>query len=175
MAQYADPRMLQRFAEAKKKMLDDWGEGVSIAARSGHSLEELRHRVVVDRVALAAGCRARGARLLQVDPPLYRDAISRFYYSTYHSFRAVVFFRFGGDDHEKHSDLPSHLPPDFPGLEIWANDLKSARETRNAADYDLYPKAEGAWRADALLLQTTAKDALSAARVYLRTKGCNGI
>ncbi len=175
MVQYADPIILQRVAEAKKKMLDDWAEGISIPSRTGHALVEVRHRVVADRIALAASCRSRGSRLLQAQPPLYRDAISRFYYSTYHSFRALVYFGFGGDDHEKHSDLPSHLPADLPGLAIWANDLKSARETRNAADYDLYPKSENAWKSDALRLQTTAADALTAARSYLRMKGCNGI
>lgn len=60
-AQYADPELLKRVAQAKKRLIDDWAEGISIVARAqGRPLDDIRFRVVADRIELAAACRVRG-------------------------------------------------------------------------------------------------------------------
>jgi len=76
------------------------------------------------------------------------------------------------DDHEKHSDLPKHIPGDFPNGPGWQNSLKDARERRNAADYDPYPRPTGHWEVDARRIQREAADLLAESRAYLLTKGC---
>jgi hypothetical protein len=164
--------MLQRVAEADAKLVINWREGVSLESRSGRSLDELQHRVSADRLALAADLVRRGERLVGSNPPQYRDAISRFYYAAYHAFRSVVYFRTGGDDHEQHSILPTKIPIDFPNHTLWSNNLKSAREIRNSADYDMYPKRDSSWRRKCIEVQTIAESAVRDSRTYLRTKGC---
>lgn len=91
----------------------------------------------------------------------------------YHSLRACAFVFHGGDDHEEHSKLPTKIPPDFEDRESWGNKLKVAREIRNRADYDPYPKSNSAWKSDALALQANAEDFLKICRTYLKRKGCN--
>jgi uncharacterized protein (UPF0332 family) len=172
MARFADPRLLQRVAEAEAKLVRGWREGVSLEARSGHTLDELQQKVAAQRIGLANDFLARGRLLLLHNPPLYRDATSRFYYAAYHAFRSVTYFATGGDDHEGHSELPTRLPTDFPRHTLWSNDLKSARELRNAADYNLYPKSWNAWRGHCSQVETIAEGAVAAARSYLRSKGC---
>lgn len=172
MTRFADPSLLHRVAQAEAKLVNHWREGVSLEIRSGHSLEELQHRVTVTRLELATGFLSRGRVLVVHTPAMYRDATSRFYYAAYHAFRAVTYFATGGDDHEGHSDLPTKIPHDFPGRTLWSNDLKSARELRNAADYNLYPKASTAWRRDCLEVQSIAEGAIRETRGYLRMKGC---
>src|SRR4051794_2643549 len=114
MARFADPQILQRVAEVPQKRLLDWSEGVSLERRSAHTLDELRHRSTVDRLELATACRRRARLLLEVQPPLYRDAISRFYYATYHALRAVVYFAEKGDDYNGHTELQQRVPGDLP-------------------------------------------------------------
>jgi uncharacterized protein (UPF0332 family) len=172
MAQFARSEVLLRVSKAEKQLIANWSEGVSLQSRSGRKLEELRHRATADRFQLALDSRRRGDRLLAATPPLYRDALSRHYYAMYHAMRAVVFFVEGGDDHEKHAELPSRVPPDFTDADIWQNSLKNARTVRNAADYDPYPKAASAWRLDAESLRNDARRLLSLCHKYLRTKGC---
>ncbi len=172
MARFADPVLLQRVAVADARLVTNWREGVSLETRSGRSLGELQHRVSADRLAFAADLVGRGRRLVASTPPHYRDAISRFYYAAYHAFRSVVYFRTGGDDHEQHSVLPSRIPADFPNYALWGNNLKSAREIRNSADYDMYPKTDSAWRQKCVEVQSIAEGAVRDARTYLRTKGC---
>ena len=98
----------------------------------------------------------------------YRDATSRAYYASYHAMRAVTFRATGGDDHEKHSDLPNHLPEDLPDPPKSKNGLTTARLARNRADYDPYPKTETGFRADAEETIAFAEAALRDARRYLR-------
>jgi uncharacterized protein (UPF0332 family) len=107
----------------------------------------------------------------QSNPP-YRIVIARSYYSMYHAIRAVVFFSHGGDDHEEHSALPKHIPPDFPERARWENKLKNARLERNRAEYDPYPKSEKAYAGAATDILTDAQTFLTLARLYLRKKGC---
>ncbi len=90
----------------------------------------------------------------------------------YHAMRAAAFVYHDGDDHESHSDLPLHVPPDFPNSANWQNELKNARLMRNAADYDPYPRADSFWQPRADAIKTLADDLLRATRVYLQGKGC---
>jgi hypothetical protein len=64
---------------------------------------------------------------------------------------------------------------DFTDRELWENSLKSARQLRNAADYDTYPKSENAWRTQALALEQQAEDLIDLSLAYLRSKGCQYI
>lgn len=167
-----DPRTRLRIATAKRDLLLNWQEGVSIETRTGANLRRLQDRVTADRIDLAYAIRRSGKRLMRLSPPLYRDAVGRFYYAMYHAMRAVVFFTNQGDDFEAHSELPGHAPADFPSSAAWTNTLKSARALRNAADYDAYPKSVNRWESSALGIERDADSLLPIARQYLRSKGC---
>jgi uncharacterized protein (UPF0332 family) len=167
-------KSLLRVATATRKELEHWGEGVYLERSTGRSLEDLRARATVDRLQLSVDCRRRARRLEQLEPPMYRDAISRYYYCVYHAFRAVVFFSTPGDDSQEHRSLPGAIPADFPDVERWRNDLKQARLTRNNADYAAYPKTERAWKAECVAVSLVANTAVADARSYLRAKGCAG-
>jgi hypothetical protein len=91
----------------------------------------------------------------------------------YHAARAVVYFVNAGDDHEAHTDLPKHIPKDFPDRDRWENEIKSARLERNRADYDPYPKADSAYAKAARATLKSAEEFLPIARRYLVKKGCN--
>jgi uncharacterized protein (UPF0332 family) len=156
-----------------QKRLGDLRSGVALVARTGLSIDELIARATRDRLQLARFHQRHAERLLNHSPPMYRDAVSRGYYALYHTFRATVFFMNSGDDFENHTILPNHLPSDFPDVDIWKNNLKSARLERNRADYDPAPGAySDATRR--LAAQTIANDAARAiplARAFLRSKG----
>jgi uncharacterized protein (UPF0332 family) len=112
---------------------------------------------------------------MQLKAPPYRSAISRYYYSMYHCFRAAAFIFHRGDNHEGHSELPKHLPTDLPSLALWRNELKIARLARNDADYDPYPRTNTPWLVKAKSIKTNANKAVLETRNYLRSKGCTGI
>jgi uncharacterized protein (UPF0332 family) len=166
---------LLRISKAKQNQIIGWKDGVFLGTLFGASMTDLEQMVVADRIALARRLRQRGLRLMRSKPPMHRDAISRFYYSMYHSMRAVVYYANHGDDHERHSELPRHIPADFPNQALWANELTSARETRNASDYDPYPKTEAPWAKDAAVLDNSSRRLLLDVVNYLRTKGCRGL
>ncbi len=172
MAQFADADILQRVSEASQKLRANWNEGISLEGRSGHTLDELRHRSVADRLALAQDARRRARLLHTLNPPMHRDAISRYYYSLYHAFRAVAYFVNDGDDYEEHSRLPTGIPDDFGNADEWRNRLKHARLTRNRADYNAYPKSDAAWRTDCERIAIMASTSIAACRNYLSGKGC---
>jgi uncharacterized protein (UPF0332 family) len=172
MSRFADPQILHRVASADAKQLANWKEGVSLESRSSKQIDDLRQRATADRVDMAVAFRRRAAILLNQHPPMCRDAISRYYYSVYHAFRAVVFFNSNGDDHNGHSDLQKQVPTDFPQADIWKNNLKIARELRNEADYDLYPKSDSAWIRNAEQVREIADLAIPEVRRYLRSKEC---
>ncbi|MEV8420029.1 HEPN domain-containing protein [Streptomyces niveus] len=125
-----------------------------------------------DRIALAEDFLTTADRLMRSRPPEFRSAISRYYYSMYHAFRAVAYFNEGGDDKESHSALPGAVPRDFPDSAIWQNELKDARSRRNAADYDPYPILPAAWRDVAKDLQSKTPTLLALAGSYLKKRGC---
>jgi uncharacterized protein (UPF0332 family) len=170
---FAPRESMKRVAEARKTDLNKWEEGVRLERLSGHSIEELRHRAAADRLRLSAELATRARQLAEGAQTSFRDAVSRAYYSMYHSWRAVVYFESGGDDNQEHKTVAKYSPAGFADVAIWQNTLKTARETRNRADYEPYPKADSAWRTDAVELCNQADDLLRLARRYLRQGGCN--
>lgn len=172
MAEFAPPTTLLRLAKAERRQLLAWREGIHLEESTGRSLEELRQRSTADRWQLARVFRRQGDHMTSAQPPLYRGALSRFYYSMYHSMRAVVFFAEEGDDYQAHAKLPSYTPKDFPQASFWQNALKDARTRRNAADYDAYPKSDKAYQPGALELQSHATELEKLSRAYLKSKGC---
>ena len=164
---------LIRVAEATNVQINSWKEGVSLQNDSGRAIPDLIDRAAADRWHFAYEHRHNANKLLKSKPPLYRSAISRFYYSMYHAIRACVFVNHQGDDYERHSDLLKYNKlSGFPSNLNWQNILKDARELRNRADYDPYPKSNIAWKQDALDLKKDADLFLSTTRTYLRKKGC---
>lgn len=172
MPSFAPPQQLLRVAKGKKSDIDHWKEGAYLQSRTGKTIDELRYRAAADRYRLAAGFLRQAKRLNEGSPRMYRSAVSRCYYSMYHAMRAAVYVAHGGDDFEEHRVLPTNAPADLNNRASWSNSLKNARERRNAADYDPYPKGDSAWRSDALSLQTQASDFLREVKSYLTGKGC---
>lgn len=161
---------LNRLVRATKEQINYWQEGVSLQTASGRTIPELINKVAADRWHFAYEHRHDANKLLKSKPPLYRSAISRYYYSMYHSMRACVFVSHGGDDYQEHRNLILHIPKDFPQRSSWSNTLKSARDLRNQADYEPYPKSNIAWKSYALNLKKDADLLLSTTRVYLQKK-----
>jgi uncharacterized protein (UPF0332 family) len=172
MPSFAPTDRLLRVSKATKSKLEAWREGVSLERDTGRTLSELHHRATADRVNMAIECRRRADRMIKLRPTMYRDAISRHYYAMYHAARALVYYTYGGDDHEAHLKLPQKIPDGMQNSSIWKNTLKNARDLRNRADYEAYPKSDAAWRVEAVDLQTNARDFIDACRAYLIQKGC---
>jgi uncharacterized protein (UPF0332 family) len=164
-----NPKALQkrllRVLEADHGLLVAWREGVDLTRATGRELQELQRRGVVARWSLARDLLKQADLMMAQAPPLYRSAVSRFYYSMYHSMRAVAYIAHDGDDHEKHATLPGKTPGDFPNAALWQNSLKSARDYRNQADYDPYPRADTAWRKTAESLGVQAHELVPCPRV----------
>lgn len=163
---------LIRVGTASAKEHNAWGEGVSLEKDFNASLADLRRRVATARYQLAREMKLAGKAVLKYKNPAYRQAISRCYYCMYHSLRAVAFAYYGGDDHESHSELPKKVPDDFPDFMKWRNQLKSAREYRNQADYDPYPKSPSYWKQISLTVEADADEVVKLSAVYLRARGC---
>jgi uncharacterized protein (UPF0332 family) len=166
---------LKRIGEASASLVNNWREGVSLVSDSGRTIDALTLEVAVARWKLATEYRRDAKKLAGLDRPPFRSVVSRFYYAMYHAMRAACYLYHGGDDHQSHSELPSHIPDDFPDAEIWKNNLKSARLLRNAADYDPYPKSPGFWQGKAAAIKRDAESLLAETRRYLRLKGCTGL
>lgn len=173
MSPMRDVRRLVRITEAKKRDIDAWREGTGLEQASGSSISDLVLIAATDRWALAYDLRARGNRLIQLRPPLYRDATSRYYYAMYHAMRAMAYVAHGGDDHENHAALPGKVPTDFDDPLKWTTNLKNARLSRNSADYEPYPKGGHTWQQTALNLKASTDELIRLSRLYLRGKGCS--
>lgn len=167
---FAPRERLLRVAKAKRSLLESWAEGVNLQEATGRTLEELRHRATADRIELAVRLVRRAEQLVNLEQN--RDAISRAYYSMYHSWRALAFFETRGDDNDDHLTLPKFQPGGFQNATLWQNRLKVARESRNRADYEAYPKAESAWRNEAAARYAEADELVRLCRAYLRARGC---
>jgi uncharacterized protein (UPF0332 family) len=168
---FPTPR-LKRISEASCDSVKMWKEGVSLEYNSGKSISFLICRVAADRWILAYALRAQANRLFVAHH--FRSAISRYYYCMYHAMRACVFINCEGDDHEKHSELPLHIPPAFdPSGTNWQTKLKDARLLRNRVDYEAYPKSEKAWESDAQAIKLDAQLLLRISKQYLTSKGCS--
>src|SRR5882724_3495972 len=126
----ANDRLL-RISQAKSPRVSDWKEGVSIEQASRRTVLELTALVAAHRWQLAFEHRKHANKLMRCSPPLYRCAVSRYYYAMYHALRACAYVFHNGDDHEAHSTLPQHLPADFAVGENWEGKLKDARLIRN--------------------------------------------
>lgn len=157
-------------SKAKQEKLKNFAEGVSLAVRSGESIDGLKAIVTKDRLSLAQLQLSAAKAALNSEPPLCRMAVSRAYYAMYHSARAVTYISVGGDDHEEHSKLPMHLPDDFSDVQDWKNKLKNARLDRNRADYDPYPKRDSDFNECAETLFVDAKEFLRLAKAYINLK-----
>jgi uncharacterized protein (UPF0332 family) len=166
------PRQLLRIGKANKEQLQRWAEGVALANQFGWSIDQMKFKATLERWRLAMQHRKEGRRLLTLAAPPYRATVSRFYYVMYHAMRAVCYLHHGGDDYEAHSELPKHIPANFPNAATWQNTLKNARLTRNAADYDPYPKSQAIWRQSAQTIATDADSLVIEVRTYLRANGC---
>ena len=161
-----------RISKAPKATIESWTEGADLVLKSGQPIEALRKMAARDRWYLAYEHRRDANADLLRKPPHLRAAISRYYYCMYHAMRAAAYLFHGGDDHEQHSALPSKTPTDFPNAAYWQNALKSAREHRNKADYDPYPRPAHRWESIASALQSDAVKLLSESQKYLTSRGC---
>lgn len=164
-------KRLNRLAKATNEEINYWKEGVSIQNDSGQAIPDLVNRAAADRWYFAYNHRYDANKLLKSKPPLYRSAISRYYYSMYHAMRACVFVSHQGDDYEQHSTLLKYVLNDSSFDFNWQNILKNARELRNRADYNPYPKSNTAWKQDALDLKKDADLFVATTRAYLQKKG----
>ena len=162
---------LVRISKSQKEVINNWTEGVSLQNDSGRTIPELMRLVSGDRWCLACEHRRQANRLRRIF--MYRSAVSRYYYAMYHAMRACIYISHGGDDHEKHLDLPKNIPSNFDPAVNWQNKLKDARELRNDSDYSPYPKSDLAWRVAANNLKVDTDRLLSLSRRYLKSKGCN--
>lgn len=159
-------------SESQKRKLSEFRAGVCLEDRTGYTVDEIVGRVTLDRIRFGVRLLNSAQRLLLLRPPEYRQTTSRGYYAMYHIVRAVVFFVVGGDDHEKHSALPDHIPSDFPNHALWQNKLKNARLERNRADYEPYPIYDKSFETAARTVVSETEALLPIARAYLRRKGC---
>lgn len=163
---------LIRISKATKSIIENWQEGISLKNISGYETSALMCIVASDRWRLGFEHRRQANIFLKQAKPLYRSAISRYYYAMYHSMRACVYIHHRGDDFEGHSNLFGRIPSDFDTTINWSNTLKAARDIRNRADYDPYPKTDLAWRKDALTIKANADQLLLITRTYLQNKSC---
>jgi uncharacterized protein (UPF0332 family) len=159
-------------SKSEAKVINYFRLGVQMSASMGDSIDDLIEIACVDRFRFAQKQLAVARANLGRAKPSYRDALARAYYSMYHAARAVVFLVEKGDDHQEHSELPRHLPSDFPNRVQWENGLKNARLERNKADYDPYPKSDRAFMASAKGVTSAAIEFLKLAKGYLVKKGC---
>lgn len=167
-----DTKRLLRIGLAKGKEQSAWLEGISLERAAGQTIDQLRCRVVASRFSLAKEMRNQSSYSPLSSMPIQRLTISRSYYVMYHSIRAAAYLFYLGDDHQQHSELPQKVPNDFPNHAVWANQLKSAREYRNQADYDPYPKSVTYWRNIAATVYADAGNLMPVVAAYLRGKGC---
>lgn len=161
-----------RVSQADKKTHNAWAEGSDLQTASGRSIDELRRVVSAARMQLAREMLQCADAISNGPRPRFRQIISRSYYAMYHALRACTYMSVLGDDHQSHSELPKRIPDDFPSQQIWGNQLKSAREYRNQADYDPYPRSIAHWKSIAPIVLKDAQALLPIAASYLRGKGC---
>lgn len=163
-------RLLLLASTFEKRRVGDLKTGAHIFGSHGWSIQDITDEVTKDRMRLSSYCLTTARQGFRARK--FRLSAARAYYSFYHSARSVVYFTHGGDDHQAHSDLPKHLPHDFPSRDTWRNELNAARLRRNEADYDPYPSTDSAFRTKASTNLTAADQFNKLAIAYLRGKGC---
>lgn len=132
-------------------------------------LAPMMSQVVSDRLTLAGDHLRAGDHL--VFGLQFRSSISRHYYAMYHAARAVTFAEAKGDDHQKHSVLPRHLPSGIANVSQLEVQLTDARLLRNEADYDPYPAKPPDWEVDARRLAVTAANFVQACEDFALMSG----
>jgi len=172
MSLSARDKVLLYVGKAESKTLAAIKSGPGIEAAQQTTILDLSHQACADRLLLGVTMLDSGDRFLRSRPPMFRMAVSRYYYSMYHSMRAVCYFAHEGDDHEEHSVLPTKTPTDFTNRAFWQNELKDARLRRNEADYDPYPIEDRDFASAARHLRVQARLLSSEARSYLKARGC---
>lgn len=167
-----DEKRLSRITKLAAHDAELLREGVSHESALARTLADLSMQVVADRMTLAMAFLDMGDVCKRSRHDLARSAISRYYYAMYHAMRAVSYSFFGGDDHEKHTELGDKgVPKDFPNRAAAKNDLRDARLTRNEADYEPYPSAPTYFKAAESRLSSMAHAFVNDARAYVRAKG----
>ena len=164
--------ILGKIVKKKQSDFTAYGFGVYLEASTGYKIDELRVKVVQDRLKLSQQFLDDARAMRRARPSHHRSAVSRAYYSLYHAARAVAYFVHKGDDFQDHAVLPSKLPGDFPRQANWQNELASARLDRNEADYEPYPRKDSAYAATSAAVTAQAEAFLTIVRRYLRRKGC---
>lgn len=164
-----DDRLL-RVSKAKKDQLEAWKEGVNLNGIT--PISQIVLQIAAHRWRLARLHLIQGNRLYDSKPRSLRGAISRYYYSIYHALRTSAYIFHGGDDYEEHRKLPQYVPNDFPNQNYWQNAIKDAREKRNQADYDPYPRMERRLSTEAAQIRADAIALLPITKTYLLGKGC---
>lgn len=162
---------LREISKAQKHRIDAMRWGAALVAQTGESIDTVVGGICKHRMQLAEYFLRTAKEAMDAKHHRCRLCVSRSYYAMYHSARAVVYFSHGGDDHEEHSKLPNHIPPDFPSHTHWQNALKNARLKRNEADYDPYPLTDSAFKNDASTQLVLAQQLVKSAKAYLKTKG----
>jgi uncharacterized protein (UPF0332 family) len=157
-------------SKSNQDTLKNFADGVVLVRRAKVSIQKLQARVARDRLRLAKMQLRDAIVASKATPTLYRTTVSRAYYAMYHAARAATYLSVGGDDHEKHSILPTKFPADFPNAEVWKNRLKNARLERNRADYDPYPLNDSTFSASAAQLILEAKALIASTQQYIRLK-----
>lgn len=165
-------KTLIKIVKRKKGDFEAYAFGAYLERTTGYAIDELRIKAVHDRLALSQQFLRDAKALLGRVPSHNRSAVSRAYYSLYHTARALAFYVHKGDDFEKHDVLPGQLPGDFPEQALWRNNLKVMRLNRNEADYDPYPKGDAVHEVNAREAVRLAEKFLPLAQTYLRKKGC---
>ncbi|MBR0969608.1 HEPN domain-containing protein [Bradyrhizobium japonicum] len=161
---------LQKF---KKNQINHMQNGVRLAGLAGVPLEDLLRQASSARLKLAKRFLRSSRHLMSHRPVLYRDVVSRAYYSIYHSARAVSFLSHPGDDYEEHDKVATGLPPDLPDVEVWRNKIKDARLKRNEADYEPFMVSDPQFKRASATVLSTANDFIVVCSTYLRSEGCN--
>jgi len=132
-------------------------------------LHDMVRQAVSDRLSLAGEHLRVGDQL--VFALQFRSSISRHYYAMYHAARSIVFAETRGDDHQRHRDLPRHIPEGMANSTQRELELTTARLLRNEADYDPYPAKSPDWEPDARQLSVTAADFVQACEDFALANG----
>jgi uncharacterized protein (UPF0332 family) len=172
MAQRPSNSELLLICKGDAKSIQNFGFGIYAHNKYGHDLDALLEQATRDRFQFAQENLKWARSALSGSDPKFRMGLARAYYAMYHAARAVVFLVERGDDFQAHSELPKHLPQNFPNRAQWENNLKNARLERNRADYDPYPKADRTFSDASKLILQSAENFLPLARRYLVQRGC---
>jgi uncharacterized protein (UPF0332 family) len=132
-------------------------------------IAQLIQQATSDRLHLAGEHLRAGDQLIFAYN--FRSAISRHYYAMYHAARSIVYADYGGDDHERHNELPRHLPAKLLNRTVREQQLTGARFLRNEADYDVYPFIMSEWESDARNLAITAIEFVQACEDFALAEG----